>query len=158
MKKLIRFAGMVAFWLGWPVLWLYLRGKARTRVIVECQGKVLVVRSLLGTGKWQLPGGGLHRGENPAEGAARELREETGVSVPASQLVPLNEGKTAKHTTIHGLSFLYYGFVVSIEQLPALRMQKLEITDIDWMDPATMRADNTSNDVLAMLSTWQRIR
>mgnify|MGYP003328816944 CR=1 FL=1 len=158
MKKLLRFAGLVAFWLGWPVLWVYLRGKARTRVIVECQGKILVVRSLLGTGKWQLPGGGLHRGEEPSVGAARELLEETGLSVRASELVPLNEVKTAKHTTIYGLTFLYYGFVVRIEQLPALRMQTLEITDIGWMDPADMHAGNTSKDVLAMLSTWQRTR
>jgi ADP-ribose pyrophosphatase YjhB (NUDIX family) len=35
---------------------------------------------------WTLPGGLLHRGEEPAAGAARELAEETGLRVPPDRL------------------------------------------------------------------------
>lgn len=157
MKKLIRLGGIIAFWLGWPFLWIYLRGRARTRVVVECQGKVLVVRSLLGTGKWQLPGGGLHRGEDPALGAARELKEETGVVVPPDQMLPLNEGRTSKHTTIHGLSFQYYAFLARVDQLPRLQKQLVEITDIGWVEPKELTAKNASNDVLDVLRSWQQL-
>ena len=33
-----------------------------------------------GAGEWTLPGGGLHFGESPRDGAIRELAEETGLS------------------------------------------------------------------------------
>ncbi|SCF32317.1 ADP-ribose pyrophosphatase YjhB, NUDIX family [Micromonospora viridifaciens] len=35
---------------------------------------------------WFTPGGGLHAGESPAEGAARELAEETGLRVTPAEL------------------------------------------------------------------------
>ena len=38
---------------------------------------------------WFTPGGGLDPGETPAEGAARELCEETGLHVPAAELGPV---------------------------------------------------------------------
>ena len=37
-------------------------------------------------GKWGIPGGFLELGETLAEGAARELHEETGIVVPPEQL------------------------------------------------------------------------
>jgi 8-oxo-dGTP diphosphatase len=38
-------------------------------------------RGLFGEGKWNAPGGKLRLGENPATGASREMREETGLKV-----------------------------------------------------------------------------
>lgn len=40
-------------------------------------GRILLIRHSYGSGKWMLPGGGLARREDPLEGAARELWEET---------------------------------------------------------------------------------
>src|SRR2546423_15228920 len=51
-------------------------------------GRVLLLRQPPGPG-WSLPGGLLGRGERPAEGAARELVEETGIKLPAQELRPL---------------------------------------------------------------------
>jgi 8-oxo-dGTP diphosphatase len=49
-------------------------------------GRLLVVRTSYRGDLLDLPGGGLGRGEDPWAGAARELREETGLAAPAAEL------------------------------------------------------------------------
>ena len=48
-------------------------------VVCDAAGSVLLVRHSYGRGGWALPGGGVRRGEDPAETVMRELAEETGV-------------------------------------------------------------------------------
>jgi ADP-ribose pyrophosphatase YjhB (NUDIX family) len=52
-------------------------------------GRILLQRQPPGHG-WSIPGGLLERGERPAEGAARELFEESGVKVNPEDLVPMH--------------------------------------------------------------------
>lgn len=52
-------------------------------------GRILLQRQPPGHG-WSLPGGLLERGERPAVGAARELQEEAGIRIDASELQPMN--------------------------------------------------------------------
>jgi 8-oxo-dGTP pyrophosphatase MutT (NUDIX family) len=47
-------------------------------VVVDASGRVLLVRHSYGT-LWYLPGGGVEKGEGPAAGLRRELREEVGI-------------------------------------------------------------------------------
>ncbi|MDE1984922.1 MAG: NUDIX domain-containing protein [Alphaproteobacteria bacterium] len=47
--------------------------------IVERDGKVILVRHSYARG-WQFPGGGVKRGEPPADALLRELREEIGLT------------------------------------------------------------------------------
>jgi 8-oxo-dGTP pyrophosphatase MutT (NUDIX family) len=47
--------------------------------VVEQGGKIVLVRQTYATG-WHLPGGGVHRGEPPAQAVLRELREEIGLT------------------------------------------------------------------------------
>jgi 8-oxo-dGTP diphosphatase len=52
-------------------------------VCVDDERRVLLCRVGPGeadSGRWMLPGGGLDFGEEPAAGAVRELREESGLS------------------------------------------------------------------------------
>jgi 8-oxo-dGTP pyrophosphatase MutT (NUDIX family) len=59
-------------------------------LLVDAAGRVLLMRGCDPARPdhryWFTPGGGLDPGETPAEGAARELYEETGLRVPAASL------------------------------------------------------------------------
>ncbi len=57
------------------------------RCLVEYEGRVLLIRNPYGPMKWDLPGGGVRRGERPEEAARREVFEEVGI--PLTNLRPL---------------------------------------------------------------------
>jgi 8-oxo-dGTP pyrophosphatase MutT (NUDIX family) len=52
-------------------------------VILDDQGRVLLVKHTYGRMNWELPGGAAERGESIVETALREVREETGLDVEA---------------------------------------------------------------------------
>jgi len=52
-------------------------------------GRILLQRQPPGHG-WSIPGGLIERGEKPVHGAARELREESGIALDPAELTPMN--------------------------------------------------------------------
>jgi 8-oxo-dGTP diphosphatase len=70
---------------------VYYDPKVAATVVVEQDGKVLMVRRLVqpGLGLWSLPGGYVDRGEVVELAAAREVMEETGLAVDIAGLVGL---------------------------------------------------------------------
>ena len=50
-------------------------------------GAVLLARLIGADARWTLPGGGLDHGEDPRDGAVREVEEETGYRVELRQLL-----------------------------------------------------------------------
>ena len=64
-------------------------------LVFDREGHLLLVRHRYGRSDLHmLPGGGIARGEGPAQAAARELREETGCIVRALMLVGRYESRT----------------------------------------------------------------
>ena len=55
-------------------------------LITDENGRVLLVRHTYGRKNWELPGGVVEHGESPMDGAVREVREETGLSVAPTEL------------------------------------------------------------------------
>jgi putative (di)nucleoside polyphosphate hydrolase len=56
-------------------------------VIADPAGRILVLERAGLPGAWQLPQGGLERGEEPLQAVWREIREETGLSAKDLELV-----------------------------------------------------------------------
>jgi len=57
--------------------------------VIVTNGKTIVLGHTTGLSTWDIPKGGVEPGENHAAAAVRELREETGLKVSASELQPL---------------------------------------------------------------------
>jgi 8-oxo-dGTP pyrophosphatase MutT (NUDIX family) len=73
------------------------------------QGELLLIRNNYGdTSAFVLPGGGVGRREEPIAAAARELREETGITGARLRLLgeyeSLGEGKRDRVSLFHGSS------------------------------------------------------
>lgn len=136
--------GVIAFYLAWPALWLYLRWSTRTRIVVVADRKLLVVQGWLSDGRWSLPGGGLHRGEDPLQGVIRELREEAGIMVAAADVRCLAD----EALRIHGLRFRCIYYAAQLEQLPRIHPQRFEILTAEWLKPSLLQSSDAGADVL----------
>lgn len=150
MKVLWVKLGQLTFWCAWPVLWIYLRISHRTRVIIQADGRVLVLKNWLGDGKWSLPGGGLHRGESSLDGVIRETREETGIELAPEQLTLLG---TFEHRD-KGFRFHYDLYGAELPSLPTTRVQRGEVLTIAWMSMAELTERNTNREVVKALQVW----
>ena len=51
------------------------------KCVVEHDGRWLMIRNTYGHQYWTLPGGGVKRGESPADAAKREVAEEVGIAL-----------------------------------------------------------------------------
>jgi 8-oxo-dGTP diphosphatase len=89
----------------------------------ERDGAVLLTRIAPGgpgAGEWTLPGGGLDFGEDPADGAIREVREETGYDVVLGEVLGirsevLEPARTISGHRLHVVQVVYEGSVAGGE-------------------------------------------
>ncbi len=129
LNKIWRRLGRAFFLVTWPGIWLVVRlSPPRTRVLVIHDGEALLVKDWLGNGKWKLPGGGMHRDENPIQGAIRELKEEVSILATSSQLRQIAKFKTRSNR----MNAQIIAFVLQVSDRPDVKMQPYEISDYTW--------------------------
>ncbi|MER6299000.1 NUDIX hydrolase [Kitasatospora sp. NPDC001539] len=121
-------AGMVRAYTGCSVL------------LTDEDGKVLLLKASY-RDQWQFPGGGMDPGEAPAQCAARELLEETGLVAAELRLLVVewreaipDQGEHA-HPAVH---FMFDGGTV--EAGAVVRLQAEEIADHGYFTPARAAA------------------
>jgi 8-oxo-dGTP pyrophosphatase MutT (NUDIX family) len=113
--------------------WWRIRRPRRSSAIVVAfdeRGRVLLVRHSYGPTSWSLPGGGIGRDEDPAQGAAREIREELGCGL--AELVRID----SREERIAGSRDLQHVFSATVvgEPVPDMR----EIVAVMFADPADL--------------------
>lgn len=119
-------------------------------MLVTYGDKVLLVKGTLSSGKWTLPGGGVHRGERAAAAASRELQEETGIKIAPDELVTL--GREIAHED-DGLSFMCNYF--RAQATGELRVKNsLEILDAKWFDCDDLKNTATQKVVNRAIELW----
>ena len=142
MRRLAVLVGRVVFELSRPILRIYLNNSERTRIVLRHDDTVLVLKGWLGDGKWHLPGGGMHKGEEPLSGARRELLEETGIALPSDEFAYQGSNHSVEK---NGARYTYHLFVVTVsEQLP-VKKQWHEISDADWLPISVVGSEKVSS-------------
>lgn len=90
----------------------YITPKVGTEAaIFDAEGRILLVRRA-DDRRWGLPGGWLEPNESPADGAAREVREETGLEVSATALIDVFGRTAGSRDFPHGLVAILYACAV----------------------------------------------
>ncbi len=147
MQKFWNKLGWILFWFCLPALFVYLRRGDRPRVLVTHGTKVLVVKSWLGDGRWQLPGGGAHKNETLKAAALRELFEETGLTLAPE--VVISKGKRTQDSDL--LRFSYSLFVATVRSSTVPSHKTAEITAVQWIDQKNLHPHNAQQHVLDSL-------
>jgi 8-oxo-dGTP pyrophosphatase MutT (NUDIX family) len=121
----------VAYRLLWLTAFVRAPRGQGVKAALVCDGELLLVRHTYGPQRWELPGGGVRRREEPAAALRRELDEELGLR--AAGATPLavirGPGRMRRHRT-----HLYRVDVAAKQIVP----DPVEIAEARWCDPAAL--------------------
>lgn len=133
-----------------PFIRIYLRDKhVRVRtIIINDHKEVLLVRSWFSRQDWSLPGGGIGVAETPAEAAAREVFEETGIRIALDDLHEVGTFKNPNPKAPYTVAC----YKVDIPKRPPkiARRRQIEMLDVGWFDLNKLPKDRSELVDLAL--------
>jgi len=114
--------------------------KVAAAVLIEQDGRVLLVRRVNEPfrGMWTLPAGFVNGGEDPAEAAARECLEETGLSVNVTRVLDIISGR--EHERGADFIIVYFAEILSGELIPAVDADAVEWFARNELPPLAFKA------------------
>jgi 8-oxo-dGTP diphosphatase len=155
LSLLLDLAWRTAFRLGFPLArmwWQLTRPRHQGAMVAVYVGSaLLLVRSSYRVG-WQLPGGGVRRGEMPEAAARRELAEELGLA--ASALLPA--GVTCG--IWDGRRDRVHFFELRLGELPKLQLDNREIIAAQLASPGELHSIVLTGPAAAYLGRSQTAR
>ncbi len=146
--------GHFIFWVSWPFLHFYLGGTRRTRVLVEVGDSILMLRVWHDGNNWALPGGGVHKNENSANSAIRELFEETKISLKPENLIYLGEDSFSER----GLKFSLARYGCKLAERPNISKQHLEAISLEWVKLTEITENMVDKATWRHLQSWKQHR
>lgn len=96
-------------------------------VFLNKAGDILIVKPTH-RDDWLLPGGSVEKDESPAQGCAREVLEELGLKKLMMRLLCL-EYQCAYNTGTESLQFIFYGGVLTEQEIASIKLQREEIAE-----------------------------
>ncbi|TXH35929.1 MAG: NUDIX domain-containing protein [Rhodospirillaceae bacterium] len=104
-------------------------------IVRNAQGEILLVKHTYRF-DWYLPGGGLRRGEAPADGIRRELREEVGLELTGTP-------RLLQVYLHHYNGMIDYPILYEVTAFngTAHAADRMEITEIGWFPPDRLPPD-----------------
>ena len=114
--------------------------KVAAAVLIEQNGRVLLVRRTNEPfrGLWTLPAGFINGGEDPAEAAARECFEETGLNVRVRRVLDIISGR--EHPRGADFIIVYQASIIDGELKPDDDADAVEWFGRDNLPPLAFRA------------------
>lgn len=150
-KRMFGTVGAMSYWLSWPLLWAYMNGTDRTRVLLITNREVLLVRNWLNPSIWSLPGGGIHKNEAPIDAASRELYEETRIALGVDQMQSLGVHPFRQH----GIQIICHYFAAPLKQTVAAIPRPPELLEAEWVPLTQLDSYKLGKDVQEALRAWR---
>lgn len=130
---------------------LYENSKPCTAVLVVDEGKVMLTKRAVDPYKdwWDLPGGFMENGEDPIEGAKRELLEETGLHIEVTGLLGVEVDKYGDDG-VYTLNFQYVAKPIGGKPEP-----HSDVSEIRWFAPAEIPENVAFANCRNALEKWK---
>ena len=117
---------------------VFLNPKVVAGVVVEIDGKVVMVRRRIGVGagKWSIPAGYVDQGEVVEEAAAREIKEEAGLDVEITGLLGIYSRREESNILV-----VYAGKVMGGGLTAGHEVMDVGIFDVEALPPLAFERD-----------------